>query len=313
MARSFRKKDPQGIYHIITKGISELKLFKNPKEKKKYLELVAKYRDIFNFKVYGFCIMDTHAHLIIGSNGADISKFMQGINGSYVGYFNIIHDREGHALKDRFSSYIIADDSYLLNASIYVHRNPKDIKEYADKIDKYKYSSLAVYINENFKDNSFMPVDTDLILALISSDKAMARKLYFEKVMKITNSEDNSIADLSTAEIDKTKNEFEYISGKKTMFRDVSPLKVIEYAAKSLNIKVSEIKIKYKKLPSKLRAISVLLLRCFCDLKLCEIGNIIGNLTTSQVSYLCNKGYKLIKDEKEYSNIMENFLEEFAT
>ena len=76
------------------------------------------------------------SHLIIGSNGADISKFMQGINGSYVSFYNKVHVRQGHALKDRFSSYIISDDNYLLNASIYVHRNPKAIKEYSNKIEK---------------------------------------------------------------------------------------------------------------------------------------------------------------------------------
>ena len=311
MSRGPRRRDPSCIYHIVVKGISEVKLFKKPKEKEKYLELVAKYRDTFKFTLYGFCIMDTHAHLIIGSNGADISKFMQGINGCYVSYFNVVHDREGHALKDRFWSSIIAEDSYLLNVSLYVHRNPKKIKEYADKIDKYKYSTLVEYIDENFKYNGFVPVDTTLILSLMHSDKAKARDLYFRRVLGIDKSPEKAPSPLEEKFIENQKIEYEYKSGKRKIFRNVDPATVIEYVAKALNLMPFEIKVKFKRIPSKLRALSVLFLRCFCDLKLSEIGEIIGNITTSEVGYLCDKGYRLIK--KEYYDIMEKFLEEFSS
>lgn len=310
MPRAARIKFNGGIYHIIVRGISEINLFKTNREKEVYLKYIKKYQDIFQFKVYGFCLMSTHAHLIIGSNGADISKFMHGINGSYVKYFNRKHDRHGHALAERFKSKLVTSDTYLMNASLYVHRNPKDIQEYKNKIDKYKYSSIASYIQSISNEVSLVPVDTSLILMQINKDTNRAKDIYRQLVINNEIKDTANKKDLKN--LNAISNTYEYLSGKRYMFRNINPDRIIEFVSKSLNTKKEYINVKYKKYPARLRALTVLFMRCFCDMKVKEICDFIGNLTTSQVSYLCNKGYRIASEKKEYGNIMNKFITEFS-
>ncbi len=89
--------------------------------------LVKKYKDLYNFKIYGYCLMDNHSHLMIDANGADISKVMHGINFSYAMYFNRKYERDGHLFKDRFKSKIVNNDKYLKALSLYIHNNPTGI------------------------------------------------------------------------------------------------------------------------------------------------------------------------------------------
>ncbi len=84
MARIRRYKREDGIYHIIVRSISEIQVFKNDMDKNIYLSQMKHYKEIYDFKVYAYCIMSNHAHFIIDSNGADISKIMHGLNLKYA-------------------------------------------------------------------------------------------------------------------------------------------------------------------------------------------------------------------------------------
>lgn len=310
MPREARIKILDGIYHVIVRGISELCIFQDDKLKEKYLSIFNKYQEIFKFKVYGFCIMNTHAHFIIGSNGADISKFMKSINVSYAGFYNKKNNRFGPVFCDRFKSLLITNDNYLLNASIYIHNNPSSIIKYINRVDEYKYSSILSYIDDNFIENSFMPVDNTLILKLLSSDLSKSKSLYrqnlHEAILKRSGKE------YEEAEMELKDQKMEYVSGRSNLIRNVAPEKIIEFTSNSANMNIEDIKIKYKREPAKLRAVTVLFLRCLCDLKITEIGKILGNITSSDVSFLCSKGYKLINNDKVYSNIYKDFLTEFS-
>lgn len=307
MPRIKRFKLPGGIYHIMVRGISEISLFKTRKEKEKYLYYLKKYQIIFKFKVYAFCIMDTHAHVIIGSNGADISKFMHSINGCYVKWFNKINKRHGHALGDRFKSILITDDNYLITSSLYVHRNPVDIIEYQNKIEAYKYSSIHNYIEELWDEIPFVEVDTELILMHFGDDKTRAKDLYYSLFKEYCKDkkEGNKIKE-------RFKDKNYYVSGKSLLVRNVDPINIIGFISSNLNINTFEIKVKYKRNASLLRSLSVLFMRCLCDFQINQISKVIGNITCSQVSYLCNRGYELITQKKEYSNLFANLINKFS-
>lgn len=74
MPRGPRIKSPDSIYHIMIRSIEEVKLFKKESDKEFYFYLIRKYQKKYNFKVYAYCLMDNHGHLIIDANGGDISN-----------------------------------------------------------------------------------------------------------------------------------------------------------------------------------------------------------------------------------------------
>jgi REP element-mobilizing transposase RayT len=148
MARVERLKDSDAIYHIMCKSISEVDLYRDFDDKERYLLLVKKYKKLYNVKIYGYCLMDNHVHLLVDANGADISKVMHGINFSYAMYYNKKYQREGSLFKDRFKSKIVDSDRYLKTVSLYIHNNPTDIGEFKDCPEKYAFSSLGIYIGK---------------------------------------------------------------------------------------------------------------------------------------------------------------------
>jgi len=87
--------------------------------------------------------MPNHPHLIISSNS--LSKVMHAINFSYAQYFNYKYDKVGYLWQNRFKSYVIQKDKYLLNLVAYVEYNPVRAKIVSNPED-YKWSSYRARV-----------------------------------------------------------------------------------------------------------------------------------------------------------------------
>jgi len=57
MPRVARIKHPGAILHVMIRSISEVPLFKDNKDKNKYLELLKKYMNLYRFRLYAYCLM----------------------------------------------------------------------------------------------------------------------------------------------------------------------------------------------------------------------------------------------------------------
>lgn len=300
MPRAARVKSYDSIYHVMCKSISNTPLFKNTKDKDKYLSLIKKYQDRFRFKVYGYCLMTTHVHMIIDCNGADISKIMHGINQCYAQYFNIRYDRRGHVFQDRFKSKIVHDDRYLVTLLAYIHNNPVDIKKFKGCPERYPYSSYGIYLG--MKKDPYRILDENFILGLFGADIEETRQRYINKVLASNNQ--NSIN-----EFEFRNEKSEYRSERIILVRDVDPEKLMEFVACVTKIKVAEITRKNRREATESRALCAFLIRCYCDFKYKDICSILGALTLSRISGLVNKGLELIQNDERYKGLPEKFLE----
>ncbi|WP_414714881.1 transposase [Sporomusa sp.] len=52
-------------------------MFYDDEDRKRYLEILQKNQEKYNFKIYAYCLMDNHVHLLMTSNGSDISQVMK--------------------------------------------------------------------------------------------------------------------------------------------------------------------------------------------------------------------------------------------
>jgi putative transposase len=299
MPRCARIKSPDSVYHIMVRSISDTLLYKSCKDKDKYLSLIKKYQGIFLFKVYAYCIMDTHAHIIIDTAGADISKIMQSINQCYAQYFNLKYNRRGHLFQDRFKSKIIYDDRYLITLSSYIHNNPADMEQYKNDLKSYKYSSLSIYLG--LRKDEFNILDTDFILEQFSKDKIVARH-HYSKFVQSSNSDEPSY------DTEFKHERAEYRSECKVLIRNANPIDVINFVAKYTKHNRSEINIKHIKSCIEFKSISALLMRGVCDMKQKDICREMGNITQSHASRLCLNGLYLINKKSEYKNIIYAFI-----
>ena len=161
MPRQARKQSTSGIYHIMLRGINQQTIFENEEDKEKLLQTLNHYKAISGYKVFAYCLMSNHIHLLLKVEKEDLDLILKRIAGSYVYWYNWKYKRRGHLFQDRFKSEPVEDDSYFLTVLRYIHQNP--VKAGLCKnIAEYKYSSFGEYLGNQYC------VDTNFCFEIIS-------------------------------------------------------------------------------------------------------------------------------------------------
>ena len=147
-------------YHIMARGNQKQKVFLDEKDCQEYLERVKVYKRKFDFKLYGYCLMPNHIHLVGQIEVAkNLSKFMQGVSLSYTAYFNDKYTKVGHLWQGRFKNKVIAKDRYLVNCISYIELNPVRA-EIVNTAYEYPWSSYR----ERALDDGFFKILDELSL-----------------------------------------------------------------------------------------------------------------------------------------------------
>ena len=133
-------------YHIISRGNQQQRIFFDDEDFQRFIDLIGKYKKKFDAKVYAYCLMYNHIHLVIDLlNKLNLWKVMHGVNMSYAKYFNHKYNKCGHLLQDRYKSYVISKDSYVINCVNYIEYNPVRAG-IVDKPEDYPWSSYRARV-----------------------------------------------------------------------------------------------------------------------------------------------------------------------
>lgn len=171
MPRLPRKYSPIGIYHIMLRGNAKKDIFIDNQDKGKFLKIILLKRRDGYYKLYAYCILNNHAHLVLRESKELISNSMRRITTSYAAYFNKKYDRVGHVFQDRFKSDAITDDSHLLAVIRYIHNNPE--KAGIMGKEEYEWSSYPSYISLNSNNPDIIDV-----LEMFSGDAQVAINMF---------------------------------------------------------------------------------------------------------------------------------------
>lgn len=109
-------------------------------------EIIQKrYVDLINF-----AFMPNHFHLLVReAKQGGISRYMQRILTAYSKYINIKYEKSGHVFQGPFQIVHVATNEQLLHLSAYIHRNPRELKEWKGREYLYPWSSYQDYIEKN--------------------------------------------------------------------------------------------------------------------------------------------------------------------
>ncbi|RIW34267.1 transposase [Bacillus salacetis] len=119
-----RRKSKTGIYHIIVRGINRQEIFHDDQDRITYLKTLQRYALLFGLKVYAWCLMDNHVHLLVEEGAEDISITMKRIGVSYVHYYHWKYKTSGHFFENRYKSEVVESKRYFLTVLRYIHQNP---------------------------------------------------------------------------------------------------------------------------------------------------------------------------------------------
>ncbi len=180
-----------GVYHIYNRGTDKRKVFYEDNDYSRFIYSMYKFNCLGRslhlnrqinidrksgrgfastsvdklVKLLYFVLMPNHFHLVlqqIAKRG--IEKFMQKLGTGYAMYFNKKYKRSGVLFQGIFKAIPVETDSYIIQASQYIHLNPlkliepefrkegiKDIERARVFLRNYKWSSYLDYVGiENF-------------------------------------------------------------------------------------------------------------------------------------------------------------------
>src|SRR3972149_3339589 len=183
MARPLRIQYSGAVYHVTCRGNERKEIFKDDRDRKTFLEILAKSSNIYNIKIFSYILMENHFHLLIETPLGNLGEFMRHFNITYTGYYNRRHNRVGHLYQGRYKSILVDKESYLSVLSRYIHLNPVRIKAMERKTDEekiqhlrnYRWSSLPSYINKGEREQF---VDYAIVLEEYGGDNDRSRLAY---------------------------------------------------------------------------------------------------------------------------------------
>jgi putative transposase len=149
MPRPPRLTGPRVTYHVIVNCNNGDFQFNDRRDFLQLLAAVAEYKAKFDFKLFAYTLMNSHAHFIIQTSRDEkntISRIMHDICLRFAKWYNKAHGRKGHFWGSRFKSPIIEADTYGVALLRYIAQNPVRAHMVANARD-WEWSSYRTYVD----------------------------------------------------------------------------------------------------------------------------------------------------------------------
>src|SRR5438552_10397864 len=145
MARPVRIEYPGAVYHVICRGNNRQAIFRDERDRTRYLEKLSFYCQDKSVDLLSYCLLGNHVHLMLETPQGNLSKLMQALQTSYTVSFNKRYRRSGHGFDQRYKALLVDKDNYLLQVSRYIHLNPVSARIVSRPQD-YRWSSYESYL-----------------------------------------------------------------------------------------------------------------------------------------------------------------------
>ncbi len=149
MPRKARVIVPGMPHHIVQRGHNRNVVFVEDADYQYYLDNLAEWKNALGLKVYSYCLMTNHVHLIVeaGDCVGAIGELMKRLAGRQTRWVNKLERRTGSLWESRYKVSPIDTDEYLLQCCRYVELNPVKAGMVAQPQD-YRWSSYRAWVNE---------------------------------------------------------------------------------------------------------------------------------------------------------------------
>lgn len=128
-------------HHIVQRGHNRQVVFAERRDFERYVDTLATFKDVYGIKVYAYCLMTNHVHLLLAPETiAGLGQLMKRLAGGQTRYHNTLEGRSGTLWESRYKSSPVDTDDYLLACARYIDLNPVRAKMTTQPED-YPWSS----------------------------------------------------------------------------------------------------------------------------------------------------------------------------
>jgi len=167
-----------GVVHLIHRFSNGEFLLSDPALKACLCYLLAAFKRVFSIKIFAYCLMDSHFHLVVGFDSTEqLSGFIHAVCFRLARKLNDTLERKGHAFMDRAKTPAIQSGKRLLTTMRYIDLNPVRAGM-VGAAHKYAWSSYRHYAYGEADDL----LDEAPDYVGLSKNEALRRKKYREMV-----------------------------------------------------------------------------------------------------------------------------------
>ena len=129
-------------HHVVQRGHNRQVIFAHDDDCRRYLADLRELKEAFGVKVYAYCLMTNHVHLLLApvESAAGLGQLMKALAARTTRYRNRLEGRSGTLWESRYKSSVVQTDTYLLACSRYIELNPVRARMVADPAD-FSWSS----------------------------------------------------------------------------------------------------------------------------------------------------------------------------
>lgn len=128
---------PNYPHHVVQRGHNRQVVFAHDDDCRRYLADLRELKEAFGVKVYAYCLMTNHVHLLLapGESASGLGQLMKALAARTTRYRNRLEGRSGTLWESRYKSSVVQTDTYLLACSRYIELNPVRARMVADPAD----------------------------------------------------------------------------------------------------------------------------------------------------------------------------------
>lgn len=140
-------------HHVVQRGHNRQVVFASEEDYRYYLDTLAAFKDDCGVKVYGFCLMTNHVHLLVqpSEEVAGLGRLMKRLAGRLTRYRNRLEGRSGTLRESRYKSSVVDTEEYLLACKRYIELNPGRAGM-VDDAGEYPWSSYGHHVGTTVLD-----------------------------------------------------------------------------------------------------------------------------------------------------------------
>ena len=145
MPRPLRIEYENAYYHVMNRGRGRQCIFHGDDYYNAFLKTLEEAHQRFRLQILCYCLMSNHYHLLVKTPEANLGRALRHINGLYTQRYNRLRKTDGPLFRGRYKAILVEEDSYQLQLSRYIHRNPIEAGV-VDRLDDYPWSSYPYYV-----------------------------------------------------------------------------------------------------------------------------------------------------------------------
>jgi putative transposase len=125
MPRKARIVIPGVAHHVVQRGHNRQVVFAANEDFQFYLENLTELKGKFDVRLYAYCLMTNHVHLLlVPAQAASLASLLKALAGRQTRYVNRLEERSGTLWEGRYKSSPVDTEGYLLECSRYIELNP---------------------------------------------------------------------------------------------------------------------------------------------------------------------------------------------